>query len=152
MEHPYLGAKIRAQRKSLGVLAKSVAGAARVSRLTLRRIEKGESSVSLEKYLRVCEVLGLYLDILISDGSQRLDTSQSKDFSRSDGRSIRIEDYPQLKALAWQLDSKALLSEHEAMCIYERNRRFLELEKIEEREKLLMQRLIEELGMDNLLK
>jgi hypothetical protein len=65
-----------------------------------------------------------------------------------DGAHIRIRDYPQLRSLSWQLDHNILLTDKEAIGIYERNKRFLE---IDERERLLMQRLIDEHGMEQLL-
>ena len=68
-----------------------------------------------------------------------------------DGAHIRIRDYPQLRSLSWQLDHNILLTDKEAIGIYERNKRFLEIHEIDERERLLMQRLIDEHGMEQLL-
>jgi hypothetical protein len=62
---------------------------------------------------------------------------------------IRIGNYPQLKALAWQLDVDALLTDEEAMGIYERNKRFLDVDQVSDHEKVLMDRLITQKGMVN---
>lgn len=67
------------------------------------------------------------------------------------GAHIRIRDYPQLRSLSWQLNHDVLLTDEEAIGIYERNKRFLEIHEIQEHERLLMQRLIDEYGMEQLL-
>lgn len=145
-----LGVKIAAQRKALGVRAQSAARSAGISRVTLHRIEKGETSVSLGAYLQVCKALGLHLDILSDKGRDRAAKEQLPENISADGPHIRIRDYPQLTNLAWQLDPNALLSDEEVRSIYERNKRFLQLEKLKEQERALMQRLIIEKGMENL--
>jgi hypothetical protein len=68
-----------------------------------------------------------------------------------DGPHIRIGDYSQLTALAWQLDVNTLLTDVEARGIYERNKRFLDIQQINSHERALMQRLIAEKDMENLL-
>ncbi len=148
-----LGAQITARRKVLKVRAQSCAGAAGISRVTLHRIEKGEPSVNIGAYLQVCEALGLNL-ALLSSGPQEL--SQEKKLkkegsSNNDMPHIRIQDYPQLKALAWQLKADMLLTDDEAVGIYERNKRFLDLNQINDQERVLMQRLIATKGMEHLL-
>jgi transcriptional regulator with XRE-family HTH domain len=59
-----LGEKIRAQRKALKVNATAAAQAAGMSRVTLHRIERGESSVKIGAYLNALAVLGLDFEIL----------------------------------------------------------------------------------------
>lgn len=144
-----LGAKITAQRKALGVRAQSTARAAGISRVTLHRIEKGETSVSLGAYLQVCRALGLHMGILTAPAEASIDKLQDTNQLKVDGPHIRIADYPQLKALAWQLDIDALLTDEEAIGIYERNKRFLELNQVSGDEKILMDRLTAEKGMEN---
>lgn len=68
-----------------------------------------------------------------------------------DRAQIRICDYPQLRALSWQLNHDLLLTDEEAIGIYERNKRFLEINEIDEHERVLIQRLIDECGMEQLL-
>jgi hypothetical protein len=64
---------------------------------------------------------------------------------------IRIGDYSQLTALAWQLDVNTLITDEQARGIYERNKRFLDMQQIDSHERALMQRLIAEKGMESLL-
>jgi transcriptional regulator with XRE-family HTH domain len=140
-----LGAKITAQRKALGVRAQSAARAAGISRVTLHRIEKGETSVSLGAYLQVCHALGLHLGILTAD------KVRSTNLLTLEDSHIRVGDYSQLTALAWQLDVNTLITDEQARGIYERNKRFLDMRQIDSHERALMQRLIAEKGMENLL-
>jgi transcriptional regulator with XRE-family HTH domain len=53
-----LGEHITAWRKLQGLTAQQVAERADISRTTLRRLEHGESSVTLATYLNVARVLG----------------------------------------------------------------------------------------------
>ena len=145
-----LGTKIAAQRKVLGVRAQSAARSAGISRVTLHRIEKGETSVSLGAYLQVCQALGLHLGILTTDEGRATQKRQSINSLTLKGPHIRVGDYPQLTTLAWQLDVDALLTDEEVRGIYERNKRFLEIEKLNTHERALMQRLILERNMENL--
>ena len=146
-----LGAKIASQRKALGVRAQSAARSAGISRVTLHRIEKGETSVSLGAYLQVCHALGLHLGILATDeGRATLNRQPTNQLTPEDSR-IRIGDYSQLTALAWQLDVNTLITDEQARGIYERNKRFLDMQQIDSHERALMQRLIAEKGMENLL-
>jgi len=145
-----LGARIAAERKALGLRAQSAARSAGISRVTLHRIEKGETSVSLGAYLQVCQALGLHLGVLTAD-EQAPQNQQSKIPFTVDGPHIRIGDYSQLTALAWQLDVNTLLTDVEARGIYERNKRFLDVQQINSHERALMKRLIAEKDMENLL-
>jgi transcriptional regulator with XRE-family HTH domain len=150
---PYLeklGAQITARRKVLKVRAKSCAGASNISRVTLHRIEKGEPSVSMGAYLQVCDALGLHLALLPPD-SQESSEIRPNHNEDSDMSHIRIKDYPQLKALSWQLNKDGYLTDAEAMSIYERNKRFLDLDRIDDHEKALIQRLVKNNGMEQLL-
>jgi hypothetical protein len=118
--------------------------------VTLHRIEKGETSVSLGAYLQVCQALGLHLGILTADEGRATHSRQSTKSLTLEGSHIRVGDYPQLTTLAWQLDVDALLTDEEVRGIYERNKRFLEIEKLNTHERALMQRLILERNMENL--
>jgi transcriptional regulator with XRE-family HTH domain len=123
-----LGARIASERKALGLRALSAARSAGISRVTLHRIEKGETS-----------------------DEQAPQNQQAKTPLTFDGPNIRIGDYSQLTALAWQLDVNTLLTDVEARGIYERNKRFLDVQQINSNERTLMQRLIAEKDMENLL-
>jgi transcriptional regulator with XRE-family HTH domain len=141
-----LGAQITARRKVLKVRAQVCAQVAGISRVTLHRIEKGESTVSIGAYLQVCEALGLHLTLLPMAG-------EKADINLHDPEMphIRIKEYPQLKALSWQLKDDEYLTDAAAMSIYERNKRFLDFSHLEERERALMQRLIDTRGMEQIL-
>jgi transcriptional regulator with XRE-family HTH domain len=146
-----LGQKIRAQRKALGVRINSAARASGISRMTLIRIERGANSICIDAYIKLCKALGLDLDILkplglpmskIEEGTIKFNIAEAH---------IRIRDYPQLRGLSWQLNHDVLLTDKEVIGIYERNKRFLEIHEIQRHERLLMQRLIDEYGMEQLL-
>lgn len=51
---------------------------------------------------------------------------------------IRLNDYPQLKALAWQVHGTDTLTPAEALDIYERNARHLEVEAMPAHEQALL--------------
>ena len=135
-----IGAQITARRKILGVRAQSCAGAANISRVTLHRIEKGEPSVNIGASLQVCEALGLNLG-LIPLGAQETAENLAKRRANPDMPHIRIKDYPQLKALAWQLNEEDYLTDAEVISIYVRNKRFLDLDHVDGHERVLIKRL-----------
>lgn len=146
-----LGAQITARRKVLKVRAQICAEVAGISRVTLHRIEKGEPTVSMGAYLQVCEALGLHLALLPLGAQVEEPRPISEPHLRgSEMPHIRIKDYPQLKALAWQLKDDEYLTDAEAMAIYERNKRFLDLSHLEQHERALMQRLVDTRGMEQL--
>ena len=143
-----LGGQITARRKALKIRAQSCAGAAGISRVTLHRIERGESTVNMGAYLQVCKALDLHLG-LVPLGNQEIEECAKK-ITGPDTPHLRIKDYPQLKTLAWQLDEETYLTDAEAISIYERNKRFLDLEHLENHERELMQRLTVSRGMERL--
>jgi len=63
MDKKALGNKIRERRKSLQITQEDLADIAEVSERTLRSIEKGEANPELDNILKICEVLGLSIDI-----------------------------------------------------------------------------------------
>jgi transcriptional regulator with XRE-family HTH domain len=138
-----LGAQITARRKVLKVRAQICAEVAGISRVTLHRIEKGEPTVSIGAYLQVCEALGLQLTLSPSSEQDGDDKLRDQEMPY-----IRIKDYPQLKALAWQLKDDEYITEAEAMAIYGRNKRFLDLNQIQASERKLMERLAHTRGME----
>ncbi|OYY17199.1 MAG: hypothetical protein B7Y05_05965 [Polynucleobacter sp. 24-46-87] len=146
-----LGQKIRAHRKVLGIRINSAARAAGISRITVIRIERGATSVCINSYILLCKALGLNLDILRPLGLPMPKIEEEVVEFSIDRAQIRICDYPQLRALSWQLNHDLLLTDEEAIGIYERNKRFLEINEIDEHERVLIQRLIDECGMEQLL-
>jgi transcriptional regulator with XRE-family HTH domain len=112
-----LGRKIRAQRKTLGVNATATAEAAGISRVTLHRLERGEPTVNMGAYASVMLALGLNLAI-----GTRVDETHAGFIPVR----IHLDDYPQLKKLAWQIKADTDLTPIEALGIYERNWRHLD--------------------------
>lgn len=132
-----LGAQLRAQRKKLKVNATVAAEAAGISRVTLHRIEKGEPSVTMGAWRSVAGALGMQLILqphpLKSDGPAH-------------GKGwwpvrIALADYPQLKALAWQVQGVTQLTPVEAHDIYERNARHINEAAMSQNEQELRQAL-----------
>jgi transcriptional regulator with XRE-family HTH domain len=116
-----LGAQLRAQRKALKVNATVTAEAAGISRVTLHRIEKGEPSVTMGAWANVAAALGMQLNLeLQQHAPQNSKPSQGWWPVR-----IALADYPQLKALAWQVQGTDHLTPVEAHDIYERNARHI---------------------------
>jgi transcriptional regulator with XRE-family HTH domain len=132
-----LAKQIRAKRKALGVNATALAEAAGISRVTLHRIEVGEPTVSMGAYMDVLAALGMNL------GEAFETRPPLKNFIPV---RISVEQYPQLKKLAWQLKAGADLTPLEAFGIYERNARHIDLEMLDAGEKELIEQLTFALG------
>ena len=64
---------------------------------------------------------------------------------------VRLDDYPALKQLAWQLPGVTELSPAQALDLYERNWRHLDRERLSAHERRLIQALVDELGGGRLL-
>ena len=136
-----IGAHIRAYRKSLRVSVVAAAQAAGMSRITWYRLEKGEPSVTMGAYLSAMNVLGLEFKAVLSSASN---SEISPDDHGGEGWipvNIDLAEYPQLKQLAWQVHGVDKLSPREALNIYERNWRHLDLEVMEAHERSLLDAL-----------
>ena len=135
-----IGQLIRQHRKSFKITANAAAETAGISRVTLHRIEKGESTVSMGAYLNVMSALDLNLHL-----SAKTDIGNTANAGSVGKLPIRLSlsDYPQLKELAWHVQGVDELSLVEAHSIYERNKRFLDTENLSDSE----QELIELLGV-----
>lgn len=135
-----IGRQIRSHRKALGVSATTAAEAAGMSRVTWYRLEKGATSVTLGACLSALSVLGLDLKMI-----QAADHAQGSDSEPNNTESIPVRvafaDYPQLKQLAWQIHGVDTLSPQEALSLYERNFRHLDLEAMEIHERQLIDAL-----------
>jgi len=131
-----LGKVIQMRRKALGVYLRNAADCACILKATMYRIEKGKPSVSIGAYMRVCKVLGLQLFTIESSPESitpRVKQVVIFDANRPDDEQIPIQCYPQLKELAWQLREDAVISPRDALNIYERNWRFMDLTSINKR-------------------
>lgn len=142
-----LGQRLRDRRKELGVSAVTTAEAAELSRITLYRIERGEASVAMGAYLSVIAALGLELDLK----DPHFKKNPQEDIKKIFPKKIRIADYKQLKRLAWQLKGTQALSPREALDIYERNWRHVDVSSMDSREKKLLNTLLAAFGRERLL-
>lgn len=118
-----LGAAFRARRKALGVNVLAAAEAAGMSRVTWYRLEKGGPTVTLGAWANAARVLGLAWPMLPADPAAPALPRPGEWIPVE----IRLEDYPQLRRLAWQVVGRATLAPREAWAIYERQARDLDL-------------------------
>lgn len=59
---------------------------------------------------------------------------------------LRIDDYPQLKLIAWSRAAAGNIDERDAYALYERNWRFIEQHELTREEKVLIERLSHKFG------
>lgn len=133
-----IGQLIRQHRKSFKITANAAAETAGISRVTLHRIEKGESTVSMGAYLNVISALDLNLHL-----SAKTDSGNTANAGSVGKLPVRLSlsEYPQLKELAWHVQGVDELSLVEAHSIYERNKRFLDSESLSDTEQALIELL-----------
>lgn len=142
-----LGQQLRDRREQLGISATITAEAAGMSRVTLHRIERGEASVAMGAYLSVAFSLGLNLEF-----KDKKSKKYKADFDDQDlPQKILIADYKQLKKLAWQLSGVHEMSHEEALNIYERNWRHVDVNSMEPQEQKLLKALLKKFGREKLL-
>ncbi|WP_284614677.1 helix-turn-helix domain-containing protein [Aquabacterium humicola] len=139
-----LGDQLRTRRKRQKVSAVAAAEAAGLSRVTLHRIERGEPSVTMGAYMNALAALGL--ELVLRDPQAR---EPSDDVELPPA--IVLDDYPQLKRLAWQLDNATVLTPAEALALYERNWRHVDAAALDPRERALVRTLAARLGGGRLL-
>lgn len=87
-------------------------------------------------YLNALAVLGLDFRIL----SPAQPMPESTDHKHGTPALIRLDEYPQLKQLAWQVHTDTL-TPAEALSIYTRNKRHIDEQAMEERERELVKAL-----------
>ena len=133
-----IGGQIKQRRTTFKITATAVSEAAGISRVTLHRIEKGEPSVSMGAYCSVLSALDL---ILSAVGKENLVIQSKVDRTGWIPANIPLADYPQLKELGWHIQGLGHLSPMEAHSIYERNKRFLENDKLTDSERELIDAL-----------
>ena len=136
-----LGQRIRVHRKTLRINAATVAEAAGMSRVTLHRIEKGEPAVTIGAYMNVLSALNL--DLRLVDPARQAAAGGDMRTDRVGWipAQVRLADYPQLKALAWQLHGADTLTPIEAFDIYERNWRHVDENALQTHERQLIDAL-----------
>lgn len=142
-----LGEQLRARRKALRVSSTAAAEAAGMSRVTLHRIEKGEPSVAGGAWAHAVAALGMTLQVRNADASEAANAlTPPADLAQWIPVRVRLADFPQLKALAWQVHGTDTLSPMEALGIYERNARHLDTAAMSPAEQALLQALRTGLG------
>lgn len=139
-----LGKQIRAHRKALRISATTAAEAAGISRVTLYRIEKGEPSVTMGAYLNAMQALNM--DFGIIQSAELAADAFNVDRKGWIPARIHLADYPQLKQLAWQVHGTDTLTPVEALSIYDRNWRHVDVNALEPHERQLVDALRMGLG------
>lgn len=140
-----LGEQIRARRKALRVTSTAAAEAAGMSRVTLHRIEKDEPSVTGGAWANAMAALSMTL-LAQNTEDTHASCASPTDLAEWIPVRVRLADYPQLKALAWQVHGIDTLTPIEALGIYERNARHLDTAAMSPAEKALLQALRTGLG------
>lgn len=135
-----LGSELRQRRLALGVSAVTTAEAAGMSRVTLHRIEAGSPSVTIGAYANAAAALGLRLAL---DEPQTQGRKPARDVTArpTSEKTVRLGDYPQLHAIAWQLRAETELSSFEALQLYERNWRHVDQAAMTDAERAFVQQL-----------
>jgi len=110
-----MGKQIRAHRKALRISATTAAEAARMSRVTLYRIENGEPSATMGAYLNAMAALNM--DFGIIKPAESAANALNADREGWIPARIHLADYPQLKQLAWQVHGTDELTPAEALSI-----------------------------------
>lgn len=144
-----IGQRIRAHREALGVSATAAAEASGMSRVTLHRIERGEPSVAMAAYMNAVAALGLELDVVNPQDPRAYKVGQRETSSLPPA--VRLADHPQLQRLAWQLHGVSHVTPQEALALYERNWRHVDLSTMDPRERQLVDTLAMELAGGRLL-
>jgi len=137
-----LGEKLRRAREAQNVSAVAAAEAAGMSRPTLHRIERGEPSVAMGAWVALASALGLRLDALDPRPAVAAAPLPER---------IRLDAYPQLQQLAWQLPGVEELGPKEALELYERNWRHVDVARLTPAERSLVQALAQAFGAGRLL-
>lgn len=133
-----LGQQIRTRRKALGINATVAAEAAGLSRVTLHRIEKGAPAVTMAAYLNVMAALGLDFSLSLPADPA---AAPAVDHTGWLPARVRLGDYPQLKQLAWHVHGVNELTPTEALSIYERNWRHIDVAALQPHEQQLVDAL-----------
>lgn len=143
-----LGQQLRVRRKALRVSSTAAAEAAGMSRVTLHRIEKGEPTVAGGAWAQAMAALGMVLQARNTEEKPTDDGSQGNPANLAEWIPVRVrlQNYPQLQALAWQVHGTDTLSPAEAWDIYERNARHLDMAAMSPTELALLQALRTGLG------
>lgn len=137
-----IGAAIKAARKALRVSATTAAEAADISRVTLHRIERGDVSVNIGAYLRAADALGINIGAVAQQAQDRVTEPIATHLLDS----IAIDQYPQLKMIAWSIPHAKEIKPQIALALYERNWRYIDQAAMQPHERALLNQLVKEYG------
>lgn len=121
-----LGSVLRAERVRLGLTQAAVAGRAGIPRQKLIQVEQGRAGVAIAAYAAVMDALDLAPAVRMAE--------------------VRLDDYPQLRRLAWNRPGANAIPERDALALYERHWDLVDAELMEPHERRLLDRLIHKHG------
>jgi transcriptional regulator with XRE-family HTH domain len=127
-----LGLQVRQRRKAMGVSVITAAQAAGMSRDTWHRMEKGEVTVTIGAWFNALTVLGFEFGVGVAGEPPQARAADNIPVV------VRLADYPQLAALAWQVRGSTEISARAAFDIYERNERHIDQDSLTPEEAGLM--------------
>ena len=151
-----LGERLRKARLRRGLSAADVAQRAGITRVTLHRAEGGAPAITIGNLVKVLAVLGLDEDIEHLGADQvmsRKVPDESLPLRRGPrvSRRISVDEYPQLRQIAWHMAPGQALSPDEAFALYERNWRHIDPEAMDSHERALLDQLTATVGHGVLL-
>lgn len=137
------GRTLRTCRRARRVTMAAAADAAEMSRLTWHRIESGETGVAWRFVLAAANAMGLEIRTTASD--ERPESARTAPAVASGDwlpLKIRLEEFPGLQRLAWQVGSAPpTLTPRDAWELYERNGRHLDRSRLTVDETALIEAL-----------
>ena len=137
-----LGEALRRARERQKVSAVAAAEAAGISRPALHRIVRGGPSVAMGGWVTLPCALGLRLEAIDPHAPTPAAPLPER---------IRLDAFPQLKQLAWQLPGVEDVSPKEALDLYERNWRHVDATRLTPAEAGLVRALAQAFGSGRLL-
>ena len=158
-----LGERLRRARLRRRLSATDVAEEASITRATLHRAESGHSAVTMGTYLKIMAALGISADLALLGRDdyvgrrlqdERLPQRRTRRAAASEvepPKRISVRAYPQLKQIAWHLADDADLEPAEALSLYERNWRHVDVAAMTAAERELVQSLTDTVGKGVLL-
>ncbi len=141
-----LASQLRKRREQLGVSATALAASANLSRVTLHRIERGNPSVTVGAWLNVAQALGTQLTLATNPIKP-----QAKPVNADTNQRIDLNQYAQLRSLAWHLPAAQHIDPAQAFALYERNWRHVDTDILSTAEQALIDQLTQSEGCGILL-
>lgn len=135
-----MGGELRQRRRALGVSLVTTAEAAGMSRVTLHRIEAGSPAVTIGAYFNAAAALGL--NLTLSEQQQSPDETAPAQMAAE--TTVRVGNFPQLRAIAWQLRPDTELTGPQALELYERNWRHVDQSAMSDAERTLVRQLADD--------